>query len=58
MKANKPKKLTYTDIGYQGKAIESLSRDELLGAFLDLAQRVYECAYEDNKCKDVFTVKK
>lgn len=58
MKASKPKKLTHADIGYNGKSIETLSRNELLDAFLDLAQRVYECASEDNKCKSVLTVKK
>jgi hypothetical protein len=58
MKANNPKKPTYADIGCQGKAIASLARDKRLGAFLDLAQRAYESAYEENKCQDVFTVKK
>ncbi len=56
MKENAPKKLTYADIGYQGKSIDALSRKELLDAYLELAQKVYECAVTDSKCKDVFVI--
>jgi len=37
MKVNNPKKLTYADIAYQGKPIDTLSRNELLDAYLELA---------------------
>ena len=47
-------RLDYADIGYKGKPIDTLTREELLDAFLELAQKVYECASLDNRCKDLF----
>jgi hypothetical protein len=38
------KKLEPNEIGYYGKSIESLSREELILAFTDLANAVYECS--------------
>ena len=51
------KQLDFSDIGYKGKPIDTLSREELLEAFLELAQTVYECARKDNPCKNIFLVK-
>ena len=56
--SNENKKLNGSNIGYRGKPVDSLSREELLEAFLELSQRVYECAAEGNQCKDVFKVRK
>ena len=44
-------KLKCSDVGYHGKPIDDLTREELLEAFLDLAQRVYNCASTNNQCK-------
>ena len=49
-------RLNHSDIGYKGKPIDTLTREELLEAFLELAQKVYECASHDNPCKDVFRI--
>lgn len=51
-------KLDYSDIGYKGKAVDTLTREELLEAFMDLAQKVYECASQDNVCKNIFLLNK
>jgi hypothetical protein len=50
------KQISLSDIGYKGKPVDALSRKELLEAFLELAQRVYECASQDNQCKDIFLI--
>ncbi len=42
------KKLTSPEIGYYGKPINELSREELLEAFLELSQTVYDCAVDGN----------
>lgn len=49
-------RLDFSQIGYKGRPIDALSREELLEAFLELAQTVYECAKQDNPCKDVFLI--
>lgn len=51
------KKIQYADIGYHGKSIDTLTKEELLEAFLELAQTVVNCASSNNQCKAVFTVK-
>ena len=55
MHKNDTKKINCSDIGYNGKPIDDLSRDELLEAFLELAQTVVNCASDNNQCKAVFT---
>ena len=50
------RKLTGADVGYHGKPIDSLTREELLEAFIELSQKVYDCASHENMCKDLFTV--
>ena len=47
------KQLNYKDVGYHGKAIDDLSHKELLAAFLELAQAVYDCSSKDNTCKEI-----
>jgi hypothetical protein len=56
MQQNGIKKLTYADIGYRGKPIDTLTREELLEAYLELVQKVYELAETEDICRDVFTV--
>jgi len=51
-------KLTGADIGYHGKPIDTLTREELLDAFVELSQKVYDCASLDNTCKDLFNTDK
>jgi hypothetical protein len=48
------KKLSYKDVGYHGKPIDALSHEELLAAFLELAQAVNDCSSKDNTCKEIF----
>ena len=56
MHKNDTKKISCADIGYHGKPIDDLTREELLEAFLELAQTVVNCASTNNQCKAVFTV--
>jgi hypothetical protein len=56
MQRNEIKKLNYSDIEYHGKPIDALTREELLEAFVELAQTVVECASTNNQCKAIFTV--
>jgi hypothetical protein len=51
-------KLNYSDIAYYGKPIDTLTREELLDAFLEFAQIVYEGAKHGAACKDVFCSRK
>jgi hypothetical protein len=53
---SKKKTLQASDIGYHGKPIETLSREELLGAFVELTQLVYNCASNNNKCKALVSI--
>ena len=50
------KKLTSQDIGYRGKAIDALTHDELLAAFLELAQAVHDCASKETTCKNILKI--
>ncbi len=49
------KKWEPNEIGYYGKSIESLSREELIQAFTELANAVYECANKNGTCRDALT---
>ena len=46
-------KLNYKDVAYYGRSIESLTREELLDAFLDLAKTVNDCPVKGD-CKRLF----
>ena len=48
-------KLTSTEIGYYGKPINELNREELLEAFLELSQTVYDSAAGKNNLKIFYT---
>jgi hypothetical protein len=56
MQESDTKKISLSDIGYHGKPIVDLTREELLEAFLELAQTVVKCASINNQCKAIFTV--
>jgi hypothetical protein len=56
MQPSKKKNLKSSDIGYHGKPIETLSREELLGAFVELTQLVYNCASSNNRCKALISI--
>jgi hypothetical protein len=56
MQENDTKKISCSDIGYHGTPIDALTREELLEAFLELAQTVVNCASTNNQCKAIFTV--
>jgi len=58
MQQKKTRKLTGTDIGYHGRPIDSLNREELLEAFIELSQQVYDCVCQESACKDFFSVRK
>ena len=58
MQETKKMKLTGADIGYRGRPVNTLTREELLEAFLELSQKVYECASQENTCKDLFSINK
>jgi hypothetical protein len=51
------KKLTYSDIGYYGKPIDALSREELLEAFFELVLLIQSCADKDSPCRSILNVK-
>jgi hypothetical protein len=52
------KKFDPKDIGYYGKPITTLTRDELLEAFADLATIIYECSVKDKKLEEFIFIKK
>ncbi len=43
----------YSTIGYLGRPIADLSRDELLAAFAELAEMYKEIKRKNEKCKEV-----
>ena len=58
MQQDRLKNLTYADVAFHGKSMDTLSKEELMDAFLELVQKVYECSAQGNMCKDVFTVRR
>ena len=49
------RKLTCEDIGYHGKPLDRLSKDELIDLCLKLAQSIHDCSIEEAPCKNVFS---
>jgi hypothetical protein len=43
-------------IGYYGKPIDSLTRDELINALEELASAIQDCALGDKKCKEIIQI--
>ena len=52
------KKLTCSDIGYHGKSIDRLSKEELIELCLELARSIHDCSTEEAPCKNVFAISK
>jgi len=52
------RKLTCSDIGYHGKSLDQLSKDDLVDLCLKLAQSIHDCSIEDAPCKNVFSISK
>ena len=46
------KKLNIADIGYYGKPLDSLGRDDLIGLCLHLSQTIYECSRKEHTIQD------
>ena len=51
------KKLEPHEIGYYGKSIDSLSREELIQVIIELAQAVYEGSKKNGTCREALTFK-
>ena len=56
MQKSRNTKFKAADIGYHGKPLDTLSREELLEAFVELSQQVFECASVENTCKSLISV--
>lgn len=52
------KKFDAKEIGYHGKPITTLTRDELLSAFEEVAGIIHECSIKDKKIEQFIHVKK
>lgn len=52
------KKLDAKKIGYYGKPITTLTKDELLSAFEEIAGIIHECLIKDKKIEEFLHVKK
>ena len=49
----KETKRNYSNIGYYGRPISELSRDELMAAFAELAELYQESQRKNKKCQEV-----
>ena len=52
------KKFDAKEIGYYGKPISKLARDELLNVIMELAGIIHECSIKDKKIEEFLFVKK
>ena len=50
-------KIDSNQIAYYGKPIDSLTRDELIGALEDLAGAIQDCALKGRPCREIIQVK-
>ena len=51
-------KVDRKEIAYYGQPIDTLSREELLQAFEELASAIEDCVIKDGKCQDIISVKR
>ena len=49
-------KIDSKQIGYYGKPIDSLTRDELINAIEELAGAIHDCALGESRCKDIIQI--
>jgi hypothetical protein len=52
------KKLSSGEIGFYGKPINQLIREELIQALTELASAIKECASDNKKCEKIIFIKK
>jgi len=52
------KRIDPKEIGFYGKPITTLTRDELLEAFAELGRIIHECVVKDKKIDQALYVKK
>ena len=52
------KKFDAQKIGYYGKPLTTLTKDELLSAFEEIAEIIHECLIKDKKIEKFLHVKK
>ena len=50
------KKVDRKQVGYHGKPIDSLTREELISALEELADAIRECVARDKKCCDILRI--
>ena len=51
-------KIDCKEIAYHGRPIESLTRDEMMSAFEELAGAIHDCAERGKKCETLLQIKK
>ena len=51
-------KVNRKEIAYYGRPIDTLSREELLQAFEELAFAIEDCAIRGKLCQDIISVKR
>jgi hypothetical protein len=49
-------KIDSKQIAYYGKPIDSLTREELIGALEELAGAIHDCAAGDRKCGEIIKI--
>ena len=52
------KKISSNEIGFYGKPIDQLTREELLEAIIVLASAVNECLTKNKKCEEILSITK
>jgi hypothetical protein len=50
-------KIDSEQIAYYGKPIDSLTKDELIGALEDLAGAIQDCALRGKQCGEIIQIK-
>ncbi|MGB5747611.1 MAG: hypothetical protein WBM69_11540 [Desulfobacterales bacterium] len=51
-------KIDCKEIAYNGSPIDSLTRDEMISAFEELAGAIHDCAEKGKKCEALLQIKK
>lgn len=51
-------KIDCKEIAYNGSPIDSLTRDEMISAFEELAGAIHDCADKGKKCEALLHIKK
>jgi hypothetical protein len=49
-------KIDCKQIGYYGKPIDSLTRDELISALEELTGVIHDCAVENKRCSEILKI--